>query len=160
MDNTFTYYELLGVRPDASLSAIQDAYRAAMRQYHPDVNKAPNAQQIAAMMNRAYEVLGDPRKRAAYDREIGVRSDSTGAARSQGRGSEASPGQDRGQSTATAPADTLSSAIGWLVTRVVGGVVVIVVGLALAGLLLHVLPFILVAGLIFLVVRGLLRSIF
>ena len=157
MDNTFTYYDLLGVRPDASMSAIQDAYRAAMRQYHPDVNAAPNAQQITAMLNRAYNVLSDLRQRAEYDREIGVRSGPTNAGRSQSAGPAASSGQDFRQSTATTPVDPLWSAVGWLVPRVLGGAAVLVVGAFLVGILIHLLPFLLPIALIALVVRGLLR---
>jgi len=157
VDNTFTYYDLLGVRPDASMSAIQDAYRAAMRQYHPDVNAAPNAQQITAMLNRAYNVLSDPRQRAEYDRHIGVGSGPTNAGRSQGAGSAASSGQDFRRSTATAPVDPLWAAVGWLVPRVVGAVAVFVVGGFLVGVLLHLLPFLLPIALIALIVRAFLR---
>jgi curved DNA-binding protein CbpA len=159
VDNIFTYYDLLGVRPDASMSAIQNAYRAAMRQYHPDVNAAPNAQQITAMLNRAYNVLSDPRQRAEYDREIGVRSGPTNAGRSQSAGPAGSSGQDFRRSTATTPVDHLWSVLGRLVPRVVGGVAVLVVGAFLVGVLLHLLPVLLALAVAGVVVRGLLRLI-
>ncbi len=61
-------YELLGVDRDADDAAIKKAYRRAARQYHPDVNPDPHAQERFKEISRAYEVLSDPQKRAAYDR--------------------------------------------------------------------------------------------
>ena len=159
VDNTFTYYDLLGVRPDASHSAIQDAYRAAIRQYHPDVNAAPNAQQITAMLNHAYKILSDPAQRNAYDRDIGVRSGPANAGWPHDAGPEASGGPGFQRSTATAHVDPLSSAIGWLVPRVLGGVAVLAIGIVAVGVLVHLLPFLLAVLVIAFVVRGLSRLI-
>lgn len=64
------YYQVLGVSRDATAAEIQRAYRKLARQYHPDVNKAPDAQQKFARINEAYEVLKDPEKRKRYD-ELG-----------------------------------------------------------------------------------------
>lgn len=61
-------YELLGVTRDADGDAIKKAYRRLARQYHPDVNPDPAAQDRFKEISRAYEVLSDPQKRAAYDR--------------------------------------------------------------------------------------------
>lgn len=61
-------YELLGVARDADADAIKKAYRRLARQYHPDVNPDPDAQERFKEISRAYEVLSDPQKRAAYDR--------------------------------------------------------------------------------------------
>lgn len=61
------YYEILGVNKDASSSAIKSAYRKLARKYHPDVNKAPDAQAKFKDINEAYEVLGDENKRKRYD---------------------------------------------------------------------------------------------
>jgi molecular chaperone DnaJ len=62
------YYEVLGVGRDADDTVIKGAYRRLARQYHPDVNKAPDSEDRFKEVNEAYEVLSDPDKRAAYDR--------------------------------------------------------------------------------------------
>lgn len=61
------YYEILGVSKDASAQTIKSAYRKLARKYHPDVNKAPDAQAKFKDINEAYEVLGDENKRKRYD---------------------------------------------------------------------------------------------
>jgi curved DNA-binding protein len=62
------YYELLGVSRDASNEDIRSAYRKLARQYHPDVNKDPGAEDRFKEISEAYEVLSDPDKRERYDR--------------------------------------------------------------------------------------------
>lgn len=62
------YYEILGVPRDASNEELKSAFRRLARQYHPDVNKAPDAEERFKEINEAYAVLSDPEKRAAYDR--------------------------------------------------------------------------------------------
>jgi molecular chaperone DnaJ len=61
-------YDLLGVARDADTDAIKKAYRRLARQLHPDVNPDPETQERFKEVSRAYEVLSDPQKRAAYDR--------------------------------------------------------------------------------------------
>ncbi len=61
------YYEVLGVARDANDAAVKKAYRKLAREYHPDVNKAPAAQERFQEISEAYEVLGDPEKRKRYD---------------------------------------------------------------------------------------------
>ncbi len=61
------YYDVLGVSKTASDDEIKRAYRKLARQYHPDVNKAPDAEQKFAEINEAYGVLSDKDKRARYD---------------------------------------------------------------------------------------------
>ena len=61
-------YEILGVARDADADAIKKAYRRLARRLHPDVNPDPEAQAQFQEVGRAYEVLSDPQKRAAYDR--------------------------------------------------------------------------------------------
>ena len=61
------YYETLGVPRTASKDEIQRAYRKLAKQYHPDVNKAPDAEKKFKQASEAYEVLSDPDKRQRYD---------------------------------------------------------------------------------------------
>lgn len=68
MDDGRDYYEILGVPRDASEQEIKKAYRRLARQYHPDVNKSPEAEARFKEINEAYQVLSDLEKRAAYDR--------------------------------------------------------------------------------------------
>ncbi|HRW61732.1 MAG TPA: DnaJ domain-containing protein, partial [Defluviicoccus sp.] len=62
------FYEVLGVPKNASQDDIKNAFRSLARQYHPDVNNAPNAEEKFKEINEAYGVLSDADKRAAYDR--------------------------------------------------------------------------------------------
>lgn len=62
------YYETLGVSRDASPEEIRAAYRRLAREYHPDVNKDPGAEDRFKEISEAYEVLRDPEKRERYDR--------------------------------------------------------------------------------------------
>lgn len=61
------FYEALGVSRDASLEEIRRAYHLAVRQYHPDVNVNVGETQLFLAVQQAYEVLSNPKKRAAYD---------------------------------------------------------------------------------------------
>lgn len=62
------HYAALEIRHDASDAEIKRQYRALMREVHPDANtNDPAATRKAARLNAAYEVLGDPEKRRAYD---------------------------------------------------------------------------------------------
>ena len=60
-------YQTLGVARGASEADIKKAYRKLARQWHPDVNSAPEAQERFAEVSEAYEVLSDPDKRERYD---------------------------------------------------------------------------------------------
>lgn len=62
------YYEVLGVPRSATQEQIRAAYRKLARELHPDVNKAADAQEKFAEVQAAYDVLGEPEKRAQYDR--------------------------------------------------------------------------------------------
>lgn len=61
------YYEILGVKREATEAEIKSAYRKLARKYHPDVNKTKEAEQKFKEINEAYEVLGDKEKRQRYD---------------------------------------------------------------------------------------------
>jgi molecular chaperone DnaJ len=61
------YYEVLGVQKNASKDEIKDAYRKLAMQYHPDRNKAPDAEEKFKEISEAYAVLSDDEKRQQYD---------------------------------------------------------------------------------------------
>lgn len=61
------YYKILGVSRDAKTDDIRKAYRKLAKQYHPDINKEPGAEEKYKEINEAYEVLKDKDKRAKYD---------------------------------------------------------------------------------------------
>ncbi|MCA1723410.1 MAG: DnaJ domain-containing protein [Thermomicrobia bacterium] len=62
------YYEVLAVERGANGDEIKRSYRRLARQYHPDINGEPGAEERFKEINEAYEVLSDDEKRATYDR--------------------------------------------------------------------------------------------
>jgi len=63
------YYDILDVDRGASEKEIKQSFRRLARRWHPDVNpNDPQAEEKFKEINEAYEVLGDPEKRAKYDR--------------------------------------------------------------------------------------------
>ncbi len=61
------YYEIIGVKKDATQAEIKRAYKKLARKYHPDVSKEADAETRFKELGEAYEALKDPEKRAAYD---------------------------------------------------------------------------------------------
>lgn len=61
------YYKILGVSKSASQDEITHAYRELAKKWHPDVNHSPDATKMFEKITKAYDVLKDPQKRAAYD---------------------------------------------------------------------------------------------
>jgi len=60
-------YGILGLTPRATSIQIKSAYRRLARKYHPDVSASPDASARFVLINRAYQILSDPHRRAAYD---------------------------------------------------------------------------------------------
>jgi molecular chaperone DnaJ len=67
MANKRDYYEVLSVSRTASKDEIKDAYRKLALQYHPDRNKASDAEEKFKEISEAYAVLSDDEKRRQYD---------------------------------------------------------------------------------------------
>ncbi|WP_088102527.1 molecular chaperone DnaJ [Halalkalibacter urbisdiaboli] len=61
------YYEVLGVDKNASVDEVKKAYRKLARKYHPDVNKAADAEEKFKEVKEAYDTLSDPQKKSRYD---------------------------------------------------------------------------------------------
>jgi outer membrane protein assembly factor BamB len=68
------HYEILGVSRDASTEEIERARKNQARYWHPDRNKQADAAHHFDAVQKAAEVLRDPRLRAAYDRDFALRA--------------------------------------------------------------------------------------
>jgi curved DNA-binding protein CbpA len=69
MPSSIDYYALLGLDESAGDAEVREAYRRAARANHPDLNPHdPLAGRRFALVQEAYETLGDPARRAAYRR--------------------------------------------------------------------------------------------
>jgi curved DNA-binding protein CbpA len=74
-ERPLTYYDVLELDRDANPEEIKAAYYRLARQYHPDV--APDDPEVAekfSLVNRAYRVLSDARRRYQYDRTLPQKS--------------------------------------------------------------------------------------
>ncbi len=65
--NDKDYYAILGVSKDATTEEIRKAFQQKARKLHPDVNKAPDAEEKFKEVSEAYAVLSDAEKRQRYD---------------------------------------------------------------------------------------------
>jgi len=65
-------YKTLQVDPEAEDEVIAAAYRRLARKYHPDVASGPESARRMAALNVAWEQIGDPVRRAAFDRERAI----------------------------------------------------------------------------------------
>jgi len=61
------YYNILGIPRNATPAEVQKAFRRLAREFHPDVNMSPEAEEKFKEINEANEVLKDPEKRQKYD---------------------------------------------------------------------------------------------
>ena len=74
------YYEVLGISKTATDAEIKSAFRKMAKQYHPDINKAPDAAEKFKEAQEAYAVLSDPNKRKQYDQYGHAAFDNNGGA--------------------------------------------------------------------------------
>lgn len=63
------YYQVLGVNYDADYEEIKQSYYKLAKTYHPDINPSTEALEKFKEVKKAYEVIGDPNNRIAYDME-------------------------------------------------------------------------------------------
>lgn len=113
------YYRVLQIDPDAEPEVVAAAYRKLAAKYHPDVNNTPEAQERMRELNVAHEVLGDPAKRAEYDRTHGPRW--------------ALPGASGPLPPHPAPQSSMEQIVRTLVFMVVSSVIFSLVARAFAG---------------------------
>ena len=65
------HYATLGLDRETTTAQVKEAYRKLALRMHPDVNDAPEAEELFASLTEAYSVLGDAKLRATYDKTIG-----------------------------------------------------------------------------------------
>lgn len=94
-------YKVLQVDHEAEDEVIVAAYRRLARKYHPDVAAGPEAAARMAAINAAWELIGEPAKRAAYDRERAARI-----------AMASTPGANAARPTSAAPRPPASSSTG------------------------------------------------
>ena len=118
-------YRRLGVPTDASVEAIELAWRALLRRHHPDV-AGEDGLEVAKRINVAHDWLADPALRARYDRERGLRhavgprgDDHGGSWRARGPGSGPRPRSSRAAPAPARPVDA-ATAIDRFIARVAG----------------------------------------
>ena len=70
MADFINHYETLEVSPSASFETVERVFRYLAKRYHPDATEHGDIQKFAQIAE-AYEVLGDPEKRASFDVELG-----------------------------------------------------------------------------------------
>ena len=63
------YYELLQISPNAEAETIQRVYRLLAARYHPD-NPNTGNMEMFIKLREAFEVLGEPERRAEYDEQL------------------------------------------------------------------------------------------
>lgn len=67
MGSSMNYYELLGIKENATKEEIKQAYKRQMKKWHPDINKSAEAPKMSIKLNEAKETLLDDDKRKNYD---------------------------------------------------------------------------------------------
>jgi len=104
MPESIDAYKILQVDPEAEDEVIQAAYRRLARKYHPDLASSAEAADRMSAINAAWELIGEPATRAAYDRTRAAGAATPGAADATGSTSTtaAAGGRDTGSSASFA----------------------------------------------------------
>ncbi|MEY8232271.1 DnaJ domain-containing protein [Oscillospiraceae bacterium 50-16] len=128
-----TYYDLLEIKPDASPEIVRAAYKAQAKKYHPDSQSTGDTEHMKKI-NEAYEVLSDPERRAAYDRDLKERRAGTGQ---EGQTANNADGQSQapGEAASQQPAPK-KKRLGWYLSwpvLFIATLINIPVGIALTG---------------------------
>ncbi len=76
-----THYQSLGISPTATAAEVKSAYRALVKQHHPDQSRDPRSPAIFLEVQAAYEVLGDAPRRRDYDAILKRRASNPSAPR-------------------------------------------------------------------------------
>lgn len=114
----FNPYKVLAVDPSADPDVISAAYRTLSKKFHPDVNKAPEAEARMRELNRAYDMLKDPAQRRQVDADL-ARASSATSYRSSSTGRSSQTGYSSPSSytsrprTSPGPSSTRSSGPDW-----------------------------------------------
>jgi len=90
-ESEFDPYKTLQVDPEADQEVIQAAFRRLAQKWHPDVATGPEAAARMTAINRAWELLRDPDRRARYDRARDERVRAASSTAAPGPGAPASP---------------------------------------------------------------------
>ena len=70
---SINYYEVLNILPEASEEEIKKAYKVLALKYHPDKMPEDKSSAKFKILNEAYQILSDPKKRLIYDMTAGDR---------------------------------------------------------------------------------------
>jgi len=62
------YYEVLGIKLDATQNEIKNRYRSLAKEHHPDKTSDPKSEETMVEINKAYEVLSDKERKKNYDK--------------------------------------------------------------------------------------------
>jgi curved DNA-binding protein CbpA len=95
-------YKVLQVDPEAEDEVIAAAYRRLARKYHPDVGGGPDAAARMTALNAAWELIGEPARRAAFDRDRAIE------AALVRRTADGGPAPAEGSTTGPRPPETVS----------------------------------------------------
>ena len=70
------YWSLLGVSPECDSDELKSAFRREARKWHPDLNKNDvNAEERFKLINEAYAILSDPKKRGEWEKQNYINKD-------------------------------------------------------------------------------------
>lgn len=126
-------YRILQVSPSARTEVIQAAYRVLARIYHPDVSLAPDAEEQTRRLNAAYDILGDPVRRASYD-ALRAEAGRSAAGRSAPSGPTRSPRSPADRRMPPAHRPSGSMVLAWVVTSCVALLILVAMLLMLWAL--------------------------